>query len=76
MSTSKIFALMNATDKIAATFPGFTLDEAQARGRMIAQSLGIGGEWRVAELEVRPDNAPWFDEAYFALIAQVRGGMS
>lgn len=76
MSTFKIFALMSSTENIAAAFPGFTVDEAQTRGRMIALSLGIGGEWRVAELEVRPDNAPWFDEAYFALIAQARGGMS
>jgi len=76
MSVLKTFALMSSTDKIAAAFLGFTLNEAQARGRMIALSLGIGREWRVAELEVRPDNAPWFDEAFFALIEQARGGIS
>ncbi|MDR7097568.1 hypothetical protein J2X09_005344 [Hydrogenophaga laconesensis] len=43
---------------------------------MIALSLGCADEWRIEEVDVRPENAPWFEEAYFAFIALARGSTS
>lgn len=76
MPLAKYFALRNSADNAFAAFPASTVDEANARGRMIALSLGLAGEWRVEEVDVCPENVPWFEEAYFALISQARGSTS
>lgn len=70
MSSVKTYALQAADGHLFASFSALTLEEGQQRARVVAKALGLTTKWNLIELADKPGSVPWFEEDFFATLAQ------